>query len=86
MTARKGVTDRLGYLVREMRMSESEVLAKAVEQGLATLYRAQIADKYLRGSLSRDVAVAELGSEAVTDLDYAKEAVDSDVEWGLKSA
>jgi len=86
MPATKTIRKKLDYLVRSTGKPESEIMAAAVEEGLDDLYRKEIADSYLAGSLDRKKAVSELGEEAVEDLDYARKAVESDVRWGLKRA
>lgn len=74
--------DKLGYLARTTGRSEAEIVAEAITEGLTQLYRRQIADAYLSGELDRDQAIAELGEEAIEDLDYAKHAIEKDVRWG----
>lgn len=78
------IRDKLDYLVRATGRAEAEIVAEAIEEGLSELYRKQIADAYLAGELDRKQAIAELGEEAVEDLDYARRAVEKDVQWGLK--
>ena len=39
---------------------------------------------YAEGSMSRDEAISKIGEQAVPDLDYARQAVIQDVEWGLR--
>lgn len=75
---------KLDYLVRATGRAEAEIVAEAVEKGLTELYRKQIAHAYLAGELDREEAIAELGEEAVEDLDYARRAIEKDVQWGLK--
>ena len=77
--------DKLEYLTRVTGRGEAEIVAEAIEEGLTELYRKQIADAYLAGELDREQALAELGEETVEDLDYARRAVEQDVQWGLKS-
>jgi predicted transcriptional regulator len=76
--------DKLEYLARATGRSEPEIVAEAIEEGLTELYRKQIADAYLAGELDREQAIAELGEETVEDLDYARRAVEQDIQWGLK--
>jgi len=78
------IRDKLDYLVRATGQAEVETVAQAIEEGLTELCRKQIADAYLAGELDREKAIAELGEEAVEDLDYARRAVKQDVRWGLK--
>lgn len=78
--------EKLDYLVRKTGRKEAEIVAQAVDEGVSELYRKQISDAYLAGELDRRKAVHELGENCVADLDYARQAVDADIKWGLKSA
>jgi len=82
----KTLRDRVGLLVRLTKRGEAEILAEAVDAGLAVLCREQISKAYLAGELDRAQAVAELGPEALADLEYARGAIHHDVAWGLKGA
>ena len=75
--------EKLDYLVQATGHTEAQIVAEAVEEGIGELYRKQVADAYLAGKLDRSQALAELGEEAVGDLDYARCAVEQDVSWGL---
>lgn len=86
MATTKSMRRKLDYLVRTTGRAEADIVAEAVDEGLTELYRRHIADAYLAGKIDRDKAVSELGKHAVGDLDYAREAVEADVAWGLKSA
>ena len=77
------IHDKLDYIARSTGRAEAEVIAEAIEEGLTELYRKQIANAYMAGELDRVQAIAELGEEAVEDLDYARSAVEKDVQWGL---
>jgi len=77
------IRDKLDYLARSTGRAEAEIVAEAIEEGLTELYRKQIANAYIAGELDRAQAIAELGEEAVEDLDYARSAVEKDVQWGL---
>ena len=76
--------DKLDYLAQVTGRAEAEIVAEAIEEGLTELYRKQIADAYLAGELDREQAIAELGVETIGDLDYARRAIEKDVQWGLK--
>lgn len=86
MPTTQTIRKKLDYLVRTTGQAEADIMGQAVEQGLDELYRKQIADCYLSGQLDRKKAVAELGADAVEELDYARKSIESDIEWGLKSA
>lgn len=77
---------KLDYLVRSTGRSEEEIVAEAMEAGMAALLGKQIGDAYLAGELDRAEAVAEIGEDAVAELDYARRAIEQDVHWGLKGA
>ena len=77
------IRDKLDYLARSTGRAEAEIVAEAIEEGLTELYRKQIANAYIAGELDRAQAITELGEEAVEDLDYARSAVEKDVQWGL---
>lgn len=85
MTTRS-MRNKLEYLVRHTGRAEADIVALAVEKGLDGLYRQELADAYLRGTVDRHRAVAELGKDAVDELDYAQSAAEADVRWGLQSA
>jgi predicted DNA-binding protein len=76
--------DKLDYLVQATGRAEAEIVAEAIEEGITELYRKQIADAYIAGELGREQAISELGEQTVEDLDYARRAVEQDVQWGLK--
>ena len=78
------VQDKLDYLVRATGRAEAEIVAEAIEGSLAELYRKQIVNAYLSGELDREQAIGELGGEAVADIDYARRAVEKDIQWGAK--
>lgn len=84
MTASTSLRERLDYLVRTTGREEAEIVADAITRGIEDLYRVGLGDAYLAGDVAREDAVAELGEEAVADLDYAREAVLADIAWGLR--
>lgn len=84
MPTAQTLRDKLDYLVQATGRAEAEIVAAAVEEGLTELYRKQVADAYLAGTLDHEQAIAALGEETVEELDYARRAVEQDVEWGLK--
>ena len=86
MPTTQTIRKKLEYLVRKTGRAEADIMGEAVTHGLDELYHKQIADSYLLGQLDRKKAVAELGADAVEELDYARKSVESDIEWGLNSA
>jgi predicted kinase len=78
--------DRLEYLAKSTGLSEAELVAQALEEGMKEIYRRSVAAAYQSGELSRAQALAKLGQDVVADIDYAREAVSRDVKWGVKGA
>ena len=48
--------DKLDYLVRKTRRTETEIFPEAIEEGLTSIYRKQIIDAYLSGEIERQQA------------------------------
>lgn len=77
------VSERVRELARHRGVEESEVLQRALETGVETLYRDLVIGRYLDGSITRAEAVDELGADIVDEVAAAGEAIEGDVEWGL---
>lgn len=77
------VSERVRELARHRGVEESEVLQRAIETGVETLYRDLVIGRYLDGSITRAEAVDELGADIVDEVAAAREAIEEDVEWGL---
>jgi predicted transcriptional regulator len=84
MAITHSLRDKLDYLVRTTRRTETEIFAEAIEEGLTSIYRKQIIDAYLSDEIERQQAIEELGYEVVEELDYALQSVTKDVKWGLR--
>ena len=78
--------DRITYLVHSTGRTEEQILAEAIETGLAALCAKRFEDAFLAGEIDRSRAIQELGLETVEELDYARRAIERDVAWGLKRA
>ncbi|MFB6175756.1 MAG: hypothetical protein ABEI99_01180 [Halobaculum sp.] len=83
--ATEGVSDRVRELADHHDTAESAIIQRAVEAGVETLYRDMIAARYLADEISRAEAVEELGAETLEEVETAREAVETDVEWGLQA-
>lgn len=79
------VSDRVRELAEHHDTDESVVIQQAVETGVETLYRDMLVSRYLDDEMSREEAVEELGVEIVEDVDSARDAIEEDVEWGLRA-
>jgi hypothetical protein len=62
------------------------VLAQAVREGIRALYRDTIIEAYLSGSISRKHALKELGTGALEEVEYQRDALKGDVVWGFGNA
>jgi hypothetical protein len=73
----------LQQLVQETHKSEAEVIALAVQAGLRQLWREQLLGRYLRGQVSRQAAIEEIGIDWVDLAERQQQAVLEDMEWAL---
>lgn len=83
--ATDSVSDRVRELARHRGVDESEVIQRAVETGVRTLFRDMIVSRYLAGDVTREEAIDELGVEVVDEVESARDAIEEDVEWGLRA-
>ncbi|OVE83895.1 hypothetical protein [Natronolimnobius baerhuensis] len=79
------VSERVREIARHRDLNESEIIQQAVEQGVEDLWRDVVVDQYVAGEIDREEARDELGPAFVGEIDKAKAAVESDVEWGLET-
>jgi hypothetical protein len=63
------VLERLDYLSRELEQPVESVMAKAIEVGVASMYRHCMGDKYMAGAISRETALRLLGPQEVARLE-----------------
>lgn len=81
--ATDGVLEKLTFLAARRGEDPLALLARALDEGVAALYREAIIEDYLAGALTRQQAVDQLGLEQVEEVDARREAFRRDVEWGL---
>lgn len=79
------VSNRVRELAEHHDMDESAVIQRAVEAGIETLYRDMLISMYLADEITREEAVDELGAAVVEDVESARDAVEEDIEWGLRA-
>ena len=77
-------TEQLAFLVTQRQVNETTILAQAVSKGVQLLYQEAMMEAYLLGKVSREYALKILGSTMLEDLEYQRDALKHDVEWGLK--
>ena len=74
----------LEKLARETNRSESEVIARAIDTGVRQMWREQVLGRYLKGSITRDEAIDEVGIDLVELAERQRKAVLDDIAWALK--
>jgi len=76
----------LGFLVEQGGQDEATVLARALRAGVELLYREALVEAYLLGKVPRETALKELGRESLEEVEYQRDSIRRDIEWGLKGA
>jgi hypothetical protein len=82
----KTLTEHLDFLIAQRGQDEATVLAQALRTGVAALYQEALVEAYLLGKVTRETALRDLGSEQLADVEYQRDVLRRDVEWGLKGA
>jgi hypothetical protein len=82
----KTLAEHLDFLVAQKGEDEATVLAQALRTGVETLYQEALTEAYLLGGVPRETALKELGSERLAEIEYQRDALKRDVEWGLTGA
>jgi hypothetical protein len=75
-------SDYLSALVQDTNRPEEEVLAEALKTGLREMWRQQLISRYLRGEITRDAAVEQLGLDHIELAERQRQAMEEDVQWG----
>ena len=73
----------LAFLAQHTGQDELALLSQALNLGLGMLYRQTVEEAFINENLSRDDAVAAIGAQRVTDIEYAKRALTQDIARGL---
>lgn len=74
----------LHQFAEEMDVSEEELIVEVVRSGIQQLRRERTLAAYVRGNLSREDAIEQVGIDWVEMADRQREAVEADVAWALK--
>ncbi|MCK5524841.1 MAG: hypothetical protein KAI83_17075 [Thiomargarita sp.] len=77
--------EQLNFLITQHGINEAAILAQAVSKGVHLLYQEAITEAYLLGTISRKQALKTLGTDILEEIDYQRDALKHDVEWGLSS-
>lgn len=75
---------RLEQLSHETGLSEDEVIARAVQAGIRQLWRERTLAAYLKGDMSREEAIDQVGIDWVELADRQRDAMKEDLAWALK--
>ena len=78
--------EHLDFLVTRKGEDEATVIAQALRAGVEALYQEALTEAYLLGQVSRVTALEELGPERLGEIEYQRDALRRDFEWGLKGA
>ncbi len=70
-------------LTRETHLEEKELIERAVEAGLRQMWRDTVLGQYLRGEISREQAVEEVGLDWVELAERQWRAAQEDLKWAL---
>ncbi len=81
----ESLTKQLSFVISQRRQDEATVLAQAVREGIKSLYRESIIEAYLLGQITRENVLKELGAEVLEAIEYQRDVLRRDVEWGLKN-
>ena len=77
------VVQELDFLMRRTGQDELTLLSQAMRLGLGLLYRQTAEQAFIDEVLTRAEAVAALGAQRVSEIEYAKQALAQDVQRGL---
>jgi hypothetical protein len=80
-----GLTEQLAFVVARRQQDEATVLAQAVREGIQRLYQETLTEAYLLGQVPHETVLKELGLEQLEEIEYRRDALKRDMEWGLKS-
>lgn len=82
----KTLAAHLDFLVTQKGEDEATVLAQALRKGVETLYQEALTEAFLMGEIPRETALRELGPDRLIEIEYQRDALQRDIEWGLKGA
>ena len=77
------LTSQLEELVKLCREPPAEVLAEALERGIARLYQESVLALFLKKQISQRKAIRLVGLEAVQTAQQQWRATQKDLAWGL---
>jgi hypothetical protein len=81
--SQRAIVQELDFLIQRTGQDELTLLSQAMRLGLGLLYRQTAEQAFIDDLLTRSEAVAALGAERVSEIEYAKQALAQDVRRGL---
>jgi hypothetical protein len=79
-------TKELAFLLHETGKDSALLLAQALQEGIHVLFKRHVTEYYINERIDRSQALLYLGSKELNDMDYAWQAVEKDIAWGLGNA
>jgi hypothetical protein len=83
--AQLDTTKELDFLIHETGQDSAHLLAQAMREGIHILFKRQAIDAYIGNRIDRDQALLMLGAEEIAALEYAWQAIEKDVAWGMNN-
>jgi hypothetical protein len=77
--------EQLAFIVTQSKVNEAAILAQAVSKGIELLYQEAMIEAYLLGNISREQALKTLGFATLEEVEFQRDALKRDVEWGLSN-
>ncbi|MBI4471282.1 MAG: hypothetical protein HY646_01350 [Acidobacteria bacterium] len=78
----KALVEQIQEVARWKRRPSAQVIAEALETGVAQLYAQTVLGEFLRGRLTRKEAIKRVGAEPVRQAERQMRAVRDDLGWG----
>lgn len=79
-------THELDFLLHESGKDSASLLAQAMQEGIHVLFKRQVIEAYISKQIPREQALAMLGSDVLSEIEYAWLAVENDIAWGIGNA
>ena len=77
--------EQLTFIITQRGVNEAAILAQAVSKGIDLLYLQAMTEAYLLGTISREQALKTLGTDTLEEIEYQRDALKHDVEWGFSN-
>ncbi|TGO02882.1 hypothetical protein PN36_17290 [Candidatus Thiomargarita nelsonii] len=77
------LAEQLSFVVTQRGVNEATILAQAISKGIELIYQESVIEAYLLGGISREQALKTLGTATLKEVEYQREALKRDVEWGF---